>query len=65
MAAESTNNDANETSNGEVTRVTFAEGDRVVYPNHGAGCISGWKRRRSSARSGATTSCTCRIRSSP
>ena len=41
MAAEATNNDGNETSNGEVTRVTFAEGDRVVYPNHGAGCISG------------------------
>ena len=41
MAAESTNNDGNGTSNGEALRATFAEGDRVVYPNHGAGCISG------------------------
>ena len=41
MAAEATNNTGNETSNAEVPRATFAEGDRVVYPNHGAGCISG------------------------
>ena len=41
MAAESMNSDGNETSNGVVSHVTFAEGDRVVYPNHGAGCISG------------------------
>ena len=41
MAAEAANNDVNETNNGDVIRVTFAEGDRVVYPNHGAGCISG------------------------
>ena len=41
MAAEATNNDGNETSNGEVVHATFSEGDRVVYPNHGAGCISG------------------------
>ena len=41
MAAEAINNDGNETSNGGALQVTFAEGDRVVYPNHGAGCISG------------------------
>lgn len=41
MAAEATNNTSNEMSNEEVPRATFAEGDRVVYPNHGAGCISG------------------------
>ena len=41
MSAESANNDGNETSNGTGARATFAEGDRVVYPNHGAGCISG------------------------
>ena len=41
MAAEAANNDFNDTGNAEVTRATFAEGDPVVYPNHGAGCISG------------------------
>ena len=41
MAAESINSEGNEMGNGEFKRVTFAEGDRVVYPNHGAGCISG------------------------
>ncbi|MDP9426910.1 MAG: CarD family transcriptional regulator [Actinomycetota bacterium] len=41
MAAEATNNTGNEMSNEEVPGTTFAEGDRVVYPNHGAGCISG------------------------
>lgn len=41
MAAEAMNGEGNETGNEDVQRVTFAEGDRVVYPNHGAGCISG------------------------
>ncbi|MCA1729599.1 MAG: hypothetical protein LC751_09345, partial [Actinobacteria bacterium] len=26
---------------GKDEQVTFSEGDLVVYPNHGAGCISG------------------------
>ena len=25
----------------ENARVTFVEGDLVVYPNHGAGCVAG------------------------
>lgn len=28
-----------------VVPATFAEGDRVVYPNHGAGCVSGIEER--------------------
>ena len=37
MAAEESTRDGG----GNASRITFAEGDLVVYPNHGAGCVAG------------------------
>jgi CarD family transcriptional regulator len=34
-------NETNGNTDGDGIRPTFVEGDMVVYPNHGAGCISG------------------------